>query len=133
MTPSLATLLARTTRMRNGCRLWTGARNDRGYPTCTVAGRKVYVHRLACETRHGPLPPGHEARHSPACEAHGLRGRLCVEPSHLTPGTRSENARDRERARRARGATTKPQGASVAAASRHCNARQRAAGSRQWV
>lgn len=89
-----------------GCWLWLGSTNDRGYPTANDGGRKVYVHREACARRHGPLPLGHEARHSPACESldthlepHERRGRRCVNPDHLTPGTRSENARDRERAR----------------------------------
>ncbi len=109
---SLATLLARTTRV-GSCRLWTGPRNrEDGFPTTTHAGRTVGVHRLVCELQHGRQPSFIEACHSPACEAlpgmyvggrwHPKPGRLCVEPTHLTPGTRSDNARHRERAKRRR-------------------------------
>jgi len=97
---TLAAILARTTRQPNGCRLWRGAVSSRGFGTVTV-GAKLYVHRVVCERTHGrPPSPRHEACHSDTCAAHGLRGRLCVEPTHLRWGTRSENARDRERVKR---------------------------------
>ena len=105
---TLAQILARTRlEPRTGCRLWAGPVHSQGFGALSVDGRKLLAHREACRRAHGEPPsPRHEACHSDACTSLGLRGRLCVEPSHLRWGTRAENARDRERVeeqRRGRG------------------------------
>lgn len=46
------------------------------------------VHVLACTLRHGPRPPGQQARHL-------CRFKLCFNPRHLIWGTPQENQRDR--------------------------------------
>lgn len=74
-----------------GCRIWTGALNNMGYGATTLSAagvrRSVYVHRLAYETFVGPIPPGMEILH--ACDRPA-----CIEPTHLRPGTRKENAQE---------------------------------------
>jgi hypothetical protein len=72
------------------CWLWQGARTGSrsgGYAAIKVGGMRgdvVYVHRLMCEKRHGPLPEGREPDH--IC---GVRN--CVNPDHLEPVTRGQN------------------------------------------
>jgi hypothetical protein len=68
----------------NGCRLWTGAKNDGGYGQLHHDGRTQYVHRLAYETFVGPIPDGFQIDHL-------CRTRLCVNPEHLEAVTQREN------------------------------------------
>src|SRR4051812_43428872 len=77
---------------RDGCWLWAGAKNDRGYPQVGHEGRTVYAHRLYYTLLVGAIPPGLDLDHL-------CRKRSCVNPQHLEPVTHAENVR--------RGATTK--------------------------
>lgn len=71
------------------CLIWPFTR-CRGYGQFGFKGKNHYAHRFMCELRHGPPPsPDHEAAHS--C-GRGHEG--CVNPSHLSWKTRSENLRD---------------------------------------
>lgn len=54
-----------------------------------VNGQSQNVHRLVCETEHGPAPFGYEAAHS--C-GNGHLG--CVNRNHLSWKTRAGNAAD---------------------------------------
>jgi hypothetical protein len=75
--------------LANGCWLWQGASNNRGYPTFTLTGGdKVYAHRFAYEHAVGPIPDGLELDH--LCHQP-----LCVNPQHLEPVTAEENKRRR--------------------------------------
>lgn len=69
-----------------GCRLWQGAVNSKGYPTRTIAGRTVYVHRLMYEKWKGPIPPGEQVDHT-------CRRRRCVALDHLVVTPAAENRR----------------------------------------
>lgn len=74
----------------NGCWIWQGASNSKGYPCVRVggrAGRTVSVHRLVLELTAGPLASGMMACHH--CDTPA-----CVSPSHLYAGTAKDNARD---------------------------------------
>ncbi len=66
-----------------GCELWRGELNKE-LPVCWRDGCKLYAHRLAYESAHGPLKPGIELDHL-------CRRPLCVAVAHLEPVTRSEN------------------------------------------
>jgi len=77
----------------DGCREWTGGRNNYGYGTFWLDGRSVKAHRVAHELAVGPIPPGVKVCHS--CD-----NPSCCEPSHLFLGTQSDNVRDSAQKRR---------------------------------
>lgn len=75
----------------NGCWMWQGALNSRGYPCVRIggrAGRTVSVHRLVVELVAGPIPAGMLACHH--CDTPA-----CVNPAHLYVGSHVDNARDK--------------------------------------
>lgn len=79
---------AKIDRQADGCWLWTGARQGRGYG---YFGRQL-AHRWSYEQHVGPIPDDLTIDHL-CCNI------LCVNPEHLELVTRSENAR-RAHARR---------------------------------
>ena len=99
--PSASEHLAR--RLANGldeapegdCWNWQRTTNDDGYPMLRVAGRMVYAHRLAYELAIGPVPDGLHILHS--CD-----NPRCINPAHLSPGTRSQNMKECSERGRAR-------------------------------
>lgn len=68
----------------SGCWIWTGTRSVDGYGALSIGGTIWRAHRLAVEWFAGEIPAGCDVDH--AC-----RVRLCVNPAHLRPATRSEN------------------------------------------
>lgn len=74
------------------CWLWTGTLNIAGYAYRNHRAGSRLVHRRHYEEAYGTVPPGLDLDHL-------CRVRRCVNPDHLEPVTRSENAR--------RGAKTK--------------------------
>lgn len=72
----------------SGCWLWIGRRTPAGYGHVFAEKTVVYVHRVACEVRHGcGSTDGLFALH--ACDTP-----CCVNPDHLRPGTTRENWHD---------------------------------------
>lgn len=78
-----------------GCWEWTRSRNNSGYGTLTVRGRRAYAHRLAYELAGGSLAPEDHVLHS--CD-----NPRCINPAHLSAGSRSANMRDAARKGRLR-------------------------------
>lgn len=78
--------------MNRECNLWTGAVNPNGYGKY----KGKYAHRLAWEFANSqPIP-------SNMCVMHTCDVRLCIEPSHLMLGTKSDNTLDRHAKGRSR-------------------------------
>ncbi len=69
----------------NGCWLWQRT-TTHGYGHKPVNGRYVRAHRWAYELLVGPIPEGLELDHL-------CRDRACINPAHLEPVTRRENAK----------------------------------------
>jgi hypothetical protein len=72
------------------CLIWPFGRDGRGYGAMTLNGRRVQVHRAACEQTSGPPHANSEVAHN--C-GNGHLG--CVNPRHLRWATKKENAGDR--------------------------------------
>jgi hypothetical protein len=94
-----------------GCWLFTGCRNKKGYGLfwlgITRVGGMTAAHRFAYETFNGPITAGLMVLHS--CD-----NPPCVNPAHLFLGTALDNNLDRQRKGRSAtgdrsGSRTKPQ------------------------
>ena len=76
----------------DGCMVWTGAKNNKGYGQLWVGSqtdgtaRKVLAHRVAFTALVGPIPDGREVDH--ACG-----NPSCVRPDHLRLASHAENMR----------------------------------------
>jgi hypothetical protein len=82
----------------NGCRLWTGATNSRGYGHTSVRGRWIALHRAILEDRLGrALKPGEEAIH--VCDLPS-----CWATNHVVLGSHAQNMADAARKGRLSGA-----------------------------
>lgn len=68
-----------------GCWLWTGHLTSTGYGTFYELGRQWSAHRESYEFFVGPIPDGLVIDHL-------CRVPRCINPSHLEPVTRGENA-----------------------------------------
>lgn len=71
----------------SGCIEAEGAPNNSGYCSVWYEGRRMGAHRAAYMEAHGEIPEGLHVMHS--CD-----NRRCINPDHLSAGTRSDNMQD---------------------------------------
>ena len=72
---------------KNGCRLWSGVPDIKGYGQATLNGYQTGAHRIAYILTYGKIPEGMVVMH--VCDT-----RLCCNPDHLRIGTQAENLAD---------------------------------------
>lgn len=70
------------------CWIWDGAKTTHGYGCGVYKGRVLGAHKIAYVLTNGEVPAGMEIMHS--CD-----NRRCVNPAHLSIGTKDDNARDK--------------------------------------
>lgn len=90
----------------NGCWIWQGACNSKGYGQINSGECNLYTHRLSWEFEHGPIPAGALILHK--CDRNYPVGdityRRCCNPAHLFLGTAKDNTEDMlSKGREARG------------------------------
>lgn len=68
------------------CLISTRSATPDGYTRIKVAGKLLYVHRVAWELWRGPIPEHYDIDHK-------CRQSACFNPEHLEPTTRRENTR----------------------------------------
>jgi hypothetical protein len=71
----------------NGCWLWQGKLNSKGYGTTTAWAKTISTHRLSYILEHGSIPEDMHVLHK--CDV-----RNCVRPDHLFIGTNHDNVLD---------------------------------------
>ena len=75
-----------------GCHIWHGPLKPGGYGWLQYHGRIWLAHRLAWTLKRGPIPAG-------MILCHRCNVRRCVNPDHLSLGTRADNNADIRAAR----------------------------------
>ena len=80
--------LAKTSKSKSGCWLWTGAKDKDGYGVFSLGKKAQRAHRVAYKHWKGAIPQGHVIRHT--CT------NLCVNPAHLLTGTQQQNMDDKK-------------------------------------
>lgn len=70
----------------NGCLIWNGHTDTGGYPNITFKGKKYLVHRAYYKELVGNIE-SHDTLD------HLCRNKMCVNPEHLEPVSRSENVK----------------------------------------
>jgi len=71
----------------NGCWLWTGSKNKKGYGQVFYNSKLIKAHRFSYEVFKEPIPKGMHVCHS--CDIPS-----CINPDHLWVGTAKDNMID---------------------------------------
>lgn len=71
------------------CRLWPGKPDAYGYGRVKINGQTIKIHRLAYKIQHML-----DDRQMPDVVCHSCDVRMCIEETHLFPGTAADNRAD---------------------------------------
>ena len=77
---------SKTKPLDNGCYMWTGSKNKKGYGYFSCLGER-FAHRASYAIHKGQIPPEYMVRHS--CD-----NPWCVNPQHLSIGKSIDNVMD---------------------------------------
>lgn len=77
----------------SGCWVWLGTRNEFGYGIVITGNKSLRAHRVSYEAFKGDVPPDKVVMHS--CD-----NPSCVNPEHLSVGSKTDNNRDAVRKNR---------------------------------
>jgi hypothetical protein len=78
-----------------GCYLWQGSMSPNGYGVVNIGGRTQSAHRFSWEQTNGEIEDGLNILHS--CDV-----RNCLNPDHMSLGSKKDNSEDMVRKGRAR-------------------------------
>ena len=81
-------LYGRCVEAENGCWLFTGASDSRGYGRIYYEGRLWLTHRVSWTITYGEIPIG-------LCVCHTCDDTSCCNPKHLFTGTHQDNENDK--------------------------------------
>lgn len=81
-TPTLDSLMARTTPDPAGCTVWTGPVSGQGAPVLYVGGKRKQARRLAYELQVGPIDAKRQVIHVLTSAVSADTARLCISPGH---------------------------------------------------
>ena len=84
---SLEEKLTSKAEWRDGCLVFTGQRDRKGYGILRLDGKLQRAHRLMYELTHGKISTGGVVRHT--CDQPS-----CINPAHLVIGSQADNVRD---------------------------------------
>lgn len=87
---TIESLLSKTSKQKNGCWVWNGRVNHKGYGKASWNGKEARVHRVIYEHFHGAVPEGMQVCHH--CD-----NPPCCNPEHLFVGTALDNEHDKLR------------------------------------
>lgn len=77
----------------NGCWLWVGSKNKKGYGRYHFKGKCLVPHRFVYEILVGKIPDNYMLDHFIMNVNKDLCSTSCCNPAHLEPVTRGENTR----------------------------------------
>ncbi len=94
--------MSRILKKPNGCWIWKSKANTTdGYNQVNINGTAKNAHRVLYKLVKGGVSPSQVLRHK-------CNNRKCLNPAHLTPGTKHENNMDTKKAGHVRNQYTGP-------------------------
>jgi hypothetical protein len=74
-------------KQEDGCWIWEGAKNNKGYGIFSYKGKTILAHRMSWLLHNGEIPKEQNVLHK--CDV-----RACVNPEHLFLGSLKDNMQD---------------------------------------
>jgi hypothetical protein len=94
-------IMSKISKQKNGCWIWKAHTGTDGFSQISVGGIAKNAHRVLYKLMKGGVSPSQVLRHK-------CNNRKCLNPAHLTPGTKHENNMDTKKAGHVRNQYTGP-------------------------